>query len=77
MGGAIPILFPVFCIHIPAKKKITFLIAPPGPSETEKNSVQKIPIIPQAGNAETDETGFGGFVTMPLGIFVEYIWRNF
>jgi hypothetical protein len=22
-------------------------------------------------NAETDETGFGGFVTMPLGIFHE------
>jgi hypothetical protein len=34
-------------------------------------------IIPQADNAETDETGFGDFVTMPLGIFVEYIWRNF
>jgi hypothetical protein len=34
-------------------------------------------INPQTGNAETDETGFGGFVAMLLGIFVEYIWRNF
>jgi hypothetical protein len=33
---------------------------------------EKFLIIPQVGNAETDETGFGGFVTMPLGIFTEY-----
>ena len=33
-------------------------------------------IIPQVVNAETDETGFGGFVTMPLGIFVEISGAN-
>ena len=32
---------------------------------------QKNPNIPQVGNAETDETGFGGFVTMLLGVFCE------
>jgi hypothetical protein len=29
--------------------------------------------IRQVGNAKTDETGFGGFVTIPLGIFAESI----
>jgi hypothetical protein len=29
------------------------------------------PNNPQVSNAETDKTGFGSFVTMPLGIFVE------
>jgi len=28
--------------------------------------------IRQVDNAETDETGFGGFVTMPLGLFPEF-----
>jgi hypothetical protein len=53
-------------------RKITPLYKPPTPQLREE-----FLIIPQTGNAETDETGFGGFVTMPLGIFVEYIWRNF
>jgi hypothetical protein len=32
-----------------------------------------IPDNPQVGTVKTDETGFGGFVTMPLGIFAESI----
>jgi hypothetical protein len=34
---------------------------------------QKLPKNHQVDNAEPDETGFGGFVTMPPGIFVESI----
>jgi hypothetical protein len=33
-------------------------------------------ITPRAGNTETDETGFGGFVTMPLGIFAKLFGTN-
>jgi hypothetical protein len=32
---------------------------------------QKILIKPQADTVKTDETGFGGFVTMPLAIFAK------
>jgi hypothetical protein len=32
---------------------------------------EKILKIRQVDNAETDETGFGGFVTMPLSILAE------
>jgi hypothetical protein len=36
----------------------------------------KKPQCPQVGTAETDETGFGGFVTMPLGIFATLVGRE-
>jgi hypothetical protein len=36
---------------------------------TSPTKQRKIPNIPQVSTAETDETGVGGFVTMPLGIF--------
>jgi hypothetical protein len=34
--------------------------------------MQKNPDNPQVSTVETDETGFGGFVTTPLGIFPEF-----
>jgi hypothetical protein len=38
---------------------------------TRHQFLPKIPDNPQVGNVKTDETGFGGFVTMPLGVFPE------
>jgi hypothetical protein len=46
------------------RRKITASIKAASPAKQRKTL-----IIPQVGNVKTDETDFGGFVTMPLGIF--------
>jgi hypothetical protein len=46
------------------------------PRQTRELLRQKILVIPQVSTAETDETGFGGFVTMPLGIFAQPLGAN-
>jgi hypothetical protein len=33
----------------------------------------QLELLPPKGNVKTDETAFGGFVTMPLGIFAGLI----
>jgi hypothetical protein len=54
------------------EKYLLYKVHPAKPITTQPKKSQ----CPRASNVKTDETGFGGFVTMPLGIFAKSFGTN-